>query len=173
MSDAFPAAFEEMLLQEGGYSNLKDDPGGPTALGVTQHTWEQYVGHPVTEADLRALTPEKVAPLYRRDYWQACNCDQLPAGLALCVFDFAVNAGPSRAVRFLQRLVSAKQDGQCGAGTLGCLGSYLRLHGLPAAIQAYQDTRRDYYRALPTFKAFGKGWLRRCDEVQAMAEGMK
>lgn len=173
MTDAFPAALDELLTQEGGFENDPRDKGGPTNLGVTMAEWERYTGRPATEADLRALTPEKVAPLYRRDYWQACNCDKLPAGLALCVFDFAVNAGPGRAVRFLQRLVSAKQDGQCGAGTLGCLGSYLRLHGLPAAIQAYQDMRREYYRSLPTFRAFGRGWLRRCDEVQAMAEGMK
>ena len=172
MTDAFPAALDEVLTHEGGFSNNPADPGGMTCMGVTKRAWEHFVGRPVSEMEMRSLTREQVAPLYRKAYWNACCCDQLPGGLALCVFDFAVNAGPGRAVRFLQRVVGATQDGVCGSMTLGRVAAFVEAHGQEAAIKAYQDARRDYYRSLSTFAVFGRGWLRRCDEVQAVAEGL-
>ena len=36
-----------------------------------------------------------------------CKCDDLPAGLDLCVFDFGVNAGTYRAGKYLQQTVGA------------------------------------------------------------------
>jgi len=170
MSDPFNAALDEVLVHEGGFSNNPADPGGMTNLGVTKAVWERYVGHPVSESEMRSLTREEVAPLYQHDYWLACGCDKLPGGLALCVFDFAVNAGQGRAVRFVQRLCGAVQDGQCGPHTIQSALAFCALRSVPTAIQRYQDMRRDYYRSLSTFPVFGKGWLRRCDEVQAAAE---
>jgi len=39
-------------------------------------------------------------------------------------------------------------------------------------VQRYQDARRSYYRKLSTFPTFGRGWLRRVDEVEASAVKM-
>lgn len=167
--DPFDAALREVLKHEGGYVNHPSDPGGRTNRGVTQRTWEAWTGKPASEADMRGLTVEDVRPLYRKRYWDEVRGSDLPAGLALCVFDFGVNAGPSRAVRFLQRLVGASQDGLMGPATLGAVNAHIALHGAPAAVRAYQNDRRAYYRSLSTFAKFGKGWLRRVDEVEARA----
>jgi lysozyme family protein len=162
---AFDAALDELLAQEGGYVNNPKDPGGPTNLGVTQHVWEQWTGKPATEADMRALQRADVAPLYQRQYWEATRCDALPAALGLCVFDFAVNAGPARAARYVQQIVHTAMDGEIGPATLAAVNAR------PAArlVRDYQNARRGYYRQLPTFPTFGKGWLRRCDEVETAA----
>ncbi len=40
------------------------------------------------------------------------RCDELPAGLDYAVFDFGVNSGISRAVKFLQRLIGVAADGR-------------------------------------------------------------
>jgi lysozyme family protein len=167
--DAFWAALKEILIHEGGYVNHPRDPGGRTNLGVTQRVWEQWTGNPSSEAEMRSLTPEMVAPLYRKNYWEAVEADKLPPGLALCVFDFAVNAGPSRAARYLQRMVGAAQDGKIGPQTLAAVTGYVQSHGEAAAIRAYQDARRGYYRSLSNFPVFGKGWMRRVDEVERAA----
>jgi len=37
------------------------------------------------------------------------------------------------------------------------------------AVIHYQDRRREYYKQLPTFKTFGRGWLRRVSEVEKVA----
>ena len=167
--DAFDKCLPELLKHEGGFANHPRDPGGVTMLGVTKRVWEEYTGKPATVADMRALTVAKVAPLYRERYWNAVKADQLPPALAMCVFDFAVNAGPGRGAKFLQRLVGAAADGQIGRRTLEAVQAYVAAHGAAEAVRGYQNARRAYYRSLGTFNTFGKGWLRRVDEVETAA----
>lgn len=168
----FGKALKVILHHEGGYVNHPRDPGGITNLGVTKHTWESWVKRIVTPADMRALTPEKVAPLYRARYWDKVRADDLPAGLALCVFDFAVNAGPARAARYLQAMIGSAQDGQIGPKSIAAVNAFVAQHGEAEAIRRYQQSRRDYYRRLPTFSTFGRGWLRRVREVETAALGL-
>ncbi len=97
------------------------------------------------------------------------RCSDLPVGISLCVFDFSVNAGPSRGARYLQRLVGAIQDGKVGPGTIAATKAFVTKHGSVEAIRQYQDSRRGYYQSLPTFKTFGKGWLRRVVDVETEA----
>jgi lysozyme family protein len=111
-----------------------------------------------------------VRALYKANYWDALKGDDLPIGLDLCVFDFGVNAGVSRAARYLQRMVGARQDGIIGPMTLAAVREYVRKNGLAAAINDYQDSRVGYYRQLRTFRTtFGRGWLRRVKEVRDTA----
>lgn len=167
--DAFPAALKELLKHEGGYVNHPADPGGRTNLGVTQRVWEAWTGKKANEAVMRSLTPEKVAPLYRKHYWETVRADELPGGLALTVFDFGVNAGPGRAIKFLQQLAGVLVDGVIGPMTIAAAKKYVAKHGEAAAICAYSELRRQYYRSLRTYGTFGKGWLRRVKEVEAAA----
>ena len=165
----FDRALAMVLRHEGGYVNHPQDPGGRTALGVTQATWEEWTGRKATEAEMRALTPEKVKPLYRARYWDAVKGNELPPALALTVFDFAVNSGPGRAARYLQKVVGTTQDGKIGPATLAAVRRYVDQHGEAAAVKAYNDARRGFYRQLSTFATFGRGWLRRVDETEAEA----
>ena len=167
--DGFDKCLPELLKHEGGFANHPRDPGGVTMLGVTKRVWEEYTGKPATVADMRALTVAKVAPLYRERYWDTVKAGELPPALAMCVFDFGVNAGPGRAAKMLQRLVGAAVDGQIGRGTLQAVQAYVTLHGVPETVRAYQNARRVYYRSLGTFNTFGRGWLRRVDEVETAA----
>lgn len=167
--DRFDHALAVILRHEGGFVNHPKDPGGMTNLGVTKAVWESYIGRNATEAEMRALTPATVAPLYRRNYWNAVSGDELPAALALCVFDFAVNAGPARANRYLQSLVRVAQDGKTGAMTVSAANAFVAAHGERQSVTAYQEARRGYYRSLSTFSTFGKGWLRRVDETETEA----
>lgn len=165
----FDHALKIILQHEGGFVNHPKDPGGMTNLGVTRNTWEAWVGRAVTEAEMRTLTPATVAPLYRKNYWDACRCDDLHPALALCVFDFAVNAGPGRAARYLQQTVGAPQDGKIGPMTIAAADQLITDNGAAFVVKRYCDNRRAYYRQLSTFATFGKGWLRRVDETEAEA----
>jgi lysozyme family protein len=169
MKGDYDLCLKQILHHEGGFVHNPHDPGGMTNLGVTKAVWEAYVGHKVDEAAMRALTPEVVGPLYKKNYWDKLHCDDLPGGLDLCAFDFAVNGGPGRSAKFVQRLVGAHEDGAIGPGTIAKVNEYVAQHGAPAALKAFQELRRAYYRSLPTFGTFGKGWLRRVDEVEATA----
>lgn len=168
MNDAFDAALDIILKAEGGYSNRADDKGGETNLGVTKRVWDAWCGQSSTTADMKSLTRAKVAPLYRSQYWNAVQGDQMPGSVALCVFDFAVNSGPARAARYLQRLVRTGDDGHIGPETLNAVKKWVQLYGAAETVRGYQNERRAYYRSLgnPTFI---KGWLKRCDDVETCA----
>ena len=172
MKGNFDPCLKELLIHEGGFSNHKDDPGGVTNLGVTKRVYEEWVGHPVSVDIMRRLNTDSVKALYKTRYWNALQCDALPIGLDLCVFDFGVNAGVKRSARYLQRLVGATADGVIGPKTLSLVQQLVKSDGPSAAIVKFQDMRRDYYKQLPTFKTFGKGWLRRVDEIEKAARAM-
>lgn len=167
--DRFAACLKIVLKHEGGYVNHPRDPGGRTNLGVTQRVWEAWIGRKATEQEMRALTPDMVAPLYRQKYWDKVRGRELAPGLDLHVFDFGVNAGPVRAIRYLQMMIGANPDGQFGPATMRALSNYLDQYGTAAAVRRYGQLREQYYRQLGTFKTFGRGWLRRNNEVTAAA----
>jgi lysozyme family protein len=168
----FNAALSIILHHEGGFVNNPKDPGGMTNLGVTKKTLEGFLHRSVTEKEMRALTPTSVAPLYKTQYWDAVECDQIPVGLDLCIFDFAVNAGTGRAAKFIQRVVGAAEDGNIGPRTLSLLQQEVRTQGINKIIGKFQDARADYYKSLKTFPTFGKDWLRRVSEVTTAAQQM-
>jgi len=146
-----------MLASEGGYVHHPSDPGGRTNLGVTQAVWENWVGHSVTEKEMRALTPEKIEPMYKRKYWDACRCDDLPSGVDYLVFDMAVNSGAGRSAKMLQKILGVTQDGAIGPLTIAAAQHKNSM----TLIDEFSQARIDFYRSLPTFGTFGNGWLNR------------
>jgi lysozyme family protein len=161
-------SFEQMLASEGGYVNHPSDPGGMTNLGVTKRVWEEWVGRESNEKEMRSLTPEMVEPLYKRKFWDACKCDELPTGVDYLVFDFAVNAGPGRSAKILQTAVGVPADGGIGPITLAAV----KAQDPTELIQKFSDAKEDFYRSLNTFETFGKGWLNRVAAVKIKASSM-
>ena len=166
-------ALKVILHHEGGYVNHPEDPGGMTNLGVTKRVYEEWVGYSVSEYTMQNLTPEDVEPIYEKNYWDRCQCDVLPDGLDLCVFDFAVNAGTGRAAKYLQKLVGATVDGAIGPATMKSVNAYIKEHGVENAIKNYQSERQAYYERLKHFSTFGKGWTRRVTETTETALSWK
>lgn len=169
MVHTFTDALRIVLREEGGFIDDARDPGGATNLGVTARTWHSWSGQAATDAVMRSLTPAKVSPLYKGWFWDKIAGDKLPIGLALAVFDFAVNGGPGTAVKLLQGIVGAPSDGQPGQTTMAAVQTYASKIGLAKLITRFDDARRDHYRALPTFSVFGKGWLARVERVEKVA----
>jgi lysozyme family protein len=167
MKSNFEAAFAHVLKSEGGFVNHPDDPGKATNLGVTQRVWEEWVGHDVDEKTMRSLTPEMVAPLYKKKYWDKVKGDDLPSGVDYVVFDAAVNSGPGRAAKWLQACVGVEQDGGIGPKTLAAVKAF---EG--DLIEDYNKRRLSFLMDLPHWPTFGKGWSRRVASVQNEAQGM-
>jgi lysozyme family protein len=168
MKENFDEALKAILKHEGGYVNHPKDPGGRTNLGVTQRVWEDWVGKPVDEAAMRALTPEVVGPMYKKKYWDAVKADDLPDGLDYLMFDFAINAGPGRAIKTMQKAIGTTPDGAIGPKTM----QSLKEMNPTQLIEKFSVEKESFYRSLPTFQTFGKGWLRRVAEAKDHAETM-
>ena len=166
----YQQCLEMILHHEGGYVNHPDDPGGETNLGVTKKVYDAYCKknglRPKSMRDLEVLD---VAPIYKTEYWDRVKGDDLHPALALCVFDFGVNAGTGRAAKYLQKLVNAKADGAIGPATLRKVGIATEAYGIKNLVTDYQKNRQKYYEKLKHFKTFGRGWTRRVNETTEAA----
>ena len=161
MKDNFDECLKMLLHHEGGYVNHPSDPGGETNLGVTKKVYQEWGG----TKDMKDLTVEDVAPIYNKEYWDKCKCDDLESGVDWAVFDWAVNSGTGRSAKAIQKICGASQDGAIGPKTLALIGK----QNTQYVIEEFGKIRQDFYESLKTFDTFGKGWTRRNKETTAKA----
>ena len=166
----FDECLKLILHHEGGYVNHPKDPGGETNMGVTKRVYEKWcMENDLQQKDMKDLEFNDVAPIYKENYWDRVKADQLPAGLDLCVFDWAVNSGTGRAAKKLQGMIGTTVDGGIGPNTLKALNAYVQIEGLESTIATYTDIRQNFYESLSTFDTFGRGWTRRNQETEMEA----
>ncbi len=166
MNSTFDRALDAVLRHEGGYVDHPADPGGATKFGITLATLGDWRGRAVTKADVRALMREEAAVIYRARYWDAVRGNELPSGLDLALFDFAVNSGPSRAISTLQEALGVQVDGRIGPVTMAALGTW----DTKTLVAALCERRLAFLRRLATFPLFGRGWTRRVEEIAREAK---
>jgi len=163
MNRNWDKCFDLVIKNEGGFVNNPNDPGGATNLGCTKAVWEQYIGHPVTVDDIKALTTSDVKPLYKRNYWDAIHGDSLPSGLDYCIFDCAINSGVGRATKFIQTIVGVTADGAMGNNTIATISQFKDIGML---INEFSQARQAFLQSLKTFPVFGNGWTARVQAVK-------
>ena len=172
MNANFDMSFDRVMQSEGGYVWDKDDAGGETNLGVTIGAWGAYLGRAIQPGEMKALTKDAVKPFYKQMYWDKVRGDDLPVGVDYAVFDFAVNAGTSRAAKFLQRAVGAVDDGAIGPGTMALVAKITP----GKLLENFAEQKEAFYNTLaeknPTQQKFLKGWLNRVASVQTAATSM-
>jgi lysozyme family protein len=172
MNANFDTSFTRVMQSEGGYVWDRDDAGGETNHGVTIGAWGAYLGRAIQPGEMKALTLATVKPFYRSMYWDKVKGDELPVGVDYAVFDFAVNAGVTRAAKFLQRAVGAVDDGVIGPGTLALVSK-----NTPGKLlELFANQKEAFYNTLaernPTQQKFLKGWMNRVASVQTAATSM-
>jgi lysozyme family protein len=168
MDRNFARALKLVLKEEGGFSDHPKDPGGATMKGVTLATFRRHVNSKATVDDLKHISDADLARVYKRQYWDAVKADDLPDGLDYATFDYAVNSGPGRAAKALQKVLNVAQDGKIGPATIGAAQSTFKA----GAIMALCSGRMEFLRGLKTWGTFGKGWSSRVSRVQAAALDM-
>lgn len=140
------ASISKTLTYEGGYTNHPSDPGGPTNWGITIADARMYWKKDATAADVKAMPKSVAIEIYRSKYWAKMGCDARPDGVDLVEFDFGVNSGVSRSLKY--RAAMPKLD--------------------PVAyVKEFCKRRSSFLRGLKTFSVFGKGWSRRVADVEA------
>lgn len=175
MDRNFQRALKLVLKHEGGWAYNPKDPGGATMKGVTLANFRKFVKPNATKADLRNITEEQLATVYRRHFWDEIGGAVLPDGIDHAAFDYAVNSGPSRPAKALQKIVGVNQDGKIGPETLKAI----RAHDPSGLIRALCDQRLAFMKRAkgsagalkgkPLWPTFGKGWSARVARVRAEA----
>jgi lysozyme family protein len=122
---------------------------------------------------VRELTLDEARSIYKKFYWDLVKGDALPGGLDYCIYDFAVNSGPSRAGRYLQvalnKIVKPEQklavDGLIGPHTVQ-VAQQLPINRLDDVINAVCDARMAFLKGLKNWRTFGNGWTKRVRAVR-------
>ena len=122
----FDVSFKKVLLDEGGYVNDPNDTGGETYLGISRvhnpkaKMWNLIDTvkreHGLSDIDnrLKAIPAivEDAKFIYKRNYWDVIGLDALNSDkLAHQIFDMAVNAGVSLAIKLAEELVGLPKTG--------------------------------------------------------------
>lgn len=179
MAHTIDGMVADILRREGGFVHHAADRGGPTNFGITQRTLSAYLGRAATVEEVRSLSAELAAEIYRRDYFVAPRLDGLPERIQPFVFDSAVNHGPRRAVRFVQQVCGSAGfgpvavDGICGPQTRRIATEAERAMG-DWLLAALVEERRNFYRQIvasdPSQRVFLDGWMNRIAEFDVPME---
>ncbi len=168
----FQIALEHVLKVEGGWSNHKDDKGGPTYKGITLNTYRtakrggliSQNGANEIEA-LKNLTTAQISSIYEELYWKKTGCQYFPLSISIALFDAAVNHGPTKAVKLLQSAIGAVVDGEVGPESISLTNKEI----LKTTLDSFITVRRSHYKKLKQFNIFGKGWLNRLSQTEQIS----
>jgi len=186
MSMGFTDAHAFTKSWEGGLVDHPADPGGITNYGISLR-FLRDLGHDidgdgdVDANDIRALTPETAAGLFKEHFWTRPNLDDFPRLVACAHYDASVNMGISQAVKCLQQACNfypgecLAVDGKLGPKTRACVAGIAKCGDLTLAIRCV-STRKGFYLGLarkkPSLSVFLKGWLNRCKALEDYLHGL-
>lgn len=162
----------DIIEIEGGYVDHPNDKGGPTKYGITLKILESYRGTKVTIEDVKSLSKEEAYRIFRERYYLKPNIIYTPSLIQPIMVDMAINHGPQRAIRVLQRILN-----ELGYGELlvdGLLGGKTSEASRRASnnleeffVNILVKNRKLLYYAIavndPSQMIFIKGWLGRAD----------
>lgn len=133
----FDRAFQHILKQEcpSAPASCKTDdptdPGGRTAYGVTQTSYDKWRQQQnLSKQDVWNIDMHEVRAVYADKYWVGSGASKMTPDVALVYFDVVVNSGPEAAGLVLQH-------------ALRQFGAYLVVDGMagPKTLQALADRR--------------------------------
>jgi lysozyme family protein len=161
----FDDAFAAVVGEEGGFSTDRKDPGnwtkGFVGGGLLLGTKYGISAAAYPLLDISNLSLSDAKAIYERDYWSRIGGPSLAYGNALCLFDFAVNAGIKESVTVAQRAVGATTDGVMGPNT------FAAINAMPPAVfvPLFTQCRIEAYRAMKNFDLYGGGWVARAEHI--------
>jgi len=173
VTHSIEAILRDVITREGGYVNYLNDQGGPTKYGITLHTlqaWRCMEYDPddpeaeveVTADDVQALTQAEAFDIYEHMFVDAPGYGGIEDGnLQAQVIDAAILHGPTRATKWLQKVLGVQADGIIGPITRRIVNEH------DPAVTGVRFTAARI-RAIgrlvtsdPTQAVFAAGWLNR------------
>ena len=170
---------------EGGYVNDKVDRGGATIYGISFNFLKRLEDDDgdgfvdgdidkdgdVDSDDIKHLTRDAVNDIYRKYFWNAARCGEMPLAQALCLFDARVNHRPKTAAKLVQRALGVKMDGIIGAHTIKIANNNAARLFLPNYFSYRAQLYADIVRMDSSQARFERGWYRRLFLLHAFILG--
>lgn len=159
----FDIIIKKVLINEGGYSFRKDDPGGETKYGITAKTAYSH-GY---QGEMKDLTLEFAKKVYKASYYNKLYDEIADIVVAYKIFDAGVNMGVSHAVILMQSIVATKEDGVFGRITLNALNTLIKAQGGEYVVNEYCVAMKVRYSHLisrnSNLAVFQNGWYKRAE----------
>lgn len=172
----FDRAYVKTSAFEGGYANHPNDRGGETYKGIARNMWGQWGGwkiidryktSPHSAKQMSAVLggnvelQDMVEAFYHAHFWKPIMGDDINNQLiADNIYDFAVNSGVSRAVKYAQRIVGASEDGVMGTKTIKAINQ-----NIEGFVTKYKAARLEFINKIiardESQEVFRKGWVTR------------
>ena len=166
--------FVERMINryEGGYGWDAGDSGGPTKYGITCYDLAEHRNEKMTSMArwapiVRAMSLDEADQIYQEKYAKQCCFFELNAGCDCVVFDFGVNSGSSRSIRYAQGVVGVHQDGVLGPETLSAINA----HNPRDFVVGLCNARLRFLKGLGIWSRFGRGWAARVADLRAYSVG--
>ena len=171
----FKIAYDKTAKFEGGYANHPNDKGGETYKGIARNFFPKWKGWKVIDTldkkDVKKLNTilandtkmqEWVHLFYQDNFWSQIRGNEIQdQEVANNIYDFAVNSGVSRAIKYMQMVLGVEVDGKFGPVTLGKLNTF----GAVTFVNKYKKERLDFLNKVvqnnPSQKTFMAGWTSR------------
>lgn len=163
---------ERVIRNEGGFVNLPKKAGGPTKFGVTQRTYEAYIGRSATAQEIKGISVDTAVEIYERNYFTGPRINTLDDLVQPIMLDMALTIGPKVAIKLLQRLINAAgfgpttMDGVIGPQTRAGVSSAVTKMG-KVFVNALVEEWKQHYRLVvagdPDKKILLDGWLQHAD----------
>lgn len=172
----FKKAYAKTEVFEGGYSNHPSDKGGETYKGIARNMhpkWEgwkiidRYKTSPLSSKQMTQVLSnsieldDMVEAFYRNNFWNPIMGDDIMNQMvANNIYDFAVNSGVRRAVKYAQRIVGAVEDGVMGRITIKAINA-----NIEGFVTKYKASRLAFINKIiannSSQEVFRKGWTNR------------
>ena len=172
----FKKSLVKTLAYEGGYCNVAGDHGGETYEGISRNNFPKWSGwkiidryktSPLSSQQMTKVLSgsleldDLVEAFYRANFWNPIMGDAIMNQLvADNIFDFAVNSGVSRSVKYAQRIVGTVEDGIMGAKTIKAINQ-----NIEGFVTKYKAERLAFFNRIvqndPTQSKFLNGWISR------------
>jgi lysozyme family protein len=157
----FLPAVQYMLVNEGGFSDNPNDPGGATNFGILQRD--------MPGVNIRAITRDQAMSFYQSNYWnKAPYTDINSQEVATKLFDMHVNLGLGAAVTIAQHALgfqSTDVDGNMGPMTVNAINAATPAPFLAAMINLITTHYKLLESRNPRLMAFDKGWMARANKL--------
>lgn len=165
----FIQAYQEVLLNEGLFSDDPTDLGKRTVMGISETNWPKWEGWAIIntlssskEIATNSKLQNLVQTFYLQNFWNPTKGDYITSQtVANSIFDFAVNTGVKTSVILAQKTIGAVADGIIGNNTITAINSTDERLFIAEFKLAKIDRYCDIVDAKPNQIKYLKGWVRR------------
>jgi len=167
----FKMALEYTFINEGGFSNVKEDKGGPTKYGITIHDLQKWRGKTLSADDVRNMTQQEAEKIYEAWYWRPMHLDRITdQNVAIALFDRAVLNGLTGVSRHVRVVCGEAEKGYGDKANFDELIDEVNSMNPVKFVMFLADRCDSKHRATvaadPSQARFLRGWLNRVNRMR-------